>query len=196
MSWTDWAKLAVDLYGAYSANKGNKDATNATVAGSQAAIDEQRREYDQSRTDQLPWLTAGTAAIGQMGALNSGDFSSFHNSPDYQFALDQGMKTLDRSAASRGRLYSGGYGEDLTKYAQGMAEQNYNNFYNRLQSMAGQGQTTATNLGTLGQSMASNIGSQYNNIGNARASGYGYNAYNNANTATTLAKLFDNWGNG
>lgn len=194
--WADWAQLAAQLYSSYSANKGNKDATSAQVAGSQAAIDEQKREYDQSRTDQMPWLQAGTGALGQMGALNAGDFSSFTNSPDYQFALDQGMKTLDRSAAAHGRMNSGGYGQDLVKYGQGMASQNYNNYYNRLQDMAGQGHTAASNLGSLGQSYASAVGSQYNNMGQARASGYGMNAYNNANTATNLGKLFQNWGNG
>ena len=41
-----------------------------------------------------------------------------------------------------------------------------------LQSLAGVGQTTATNLGNQGMTMASNVGDAYQNAANARASGY------------------------
>jgi hypothetical protein len=194
MPWGAVIGAAVSLYGSSQANKGAKKGIDAQTAASQAAIDEQRREYDQSRLDQMPWMNAGKGALGDMQSLNSGDFSKFHSSPDYQFALDQGMKTLDRSAAARGRLDSGGYGQDLVKYGQGMAEQNYNNFYSRLQSMAGQGQTTATNLGTLGANMATNIGNQYNNMGNARQSGYAQIGQNNAQAAAAIGGAFNYYG--
>lgn len=162
---------------AWSANK----SAGAQEKASKASIAEQQRQFDLSRSDQMPWLQAGSSALGQMQALNNGDFSKFYQSPDYQFALDQGMKSLDRSAAASGRLYSGGYGQDLTKYAQGMATQNYGNYYGRLAGMAGIGQNTATNLGTLGQNFANAYSQQQANIGNARASAYqGYgNAINN-----------------
>ena len=159
----------------------NKAAGAQTKAGKQS-IAEQQRQFDLTRSDMMPWMQAGTGALGQMQALNSGDFSKFYQSPDYQFALDQGIKGLDRSAAARGRLYSGGYGQDLTNYAQGLATQNYGNYYGRLANMAGVGNTTAQNLGTFGQNKANQISNQYGNIGNARASAYqGYgNAFNKA----------------
>lgn len=163
--------FVVDAWSSNKAAGAQKDASKASIA-------EQKRQFDLSRADQMPWLQAGTGALGQMQALNSGDFSKFVQSPDYQFALDQGMKTLDRSAAASGRLYSGGYGQDLTKYAQGMASQNYNNYYNRLAGLAGVGQNTATNLGTLGQNFANAYSQQQMNIGNARASAY--QGYGNA----------------
>ena len=157
---------------AWSSNK----AAGAQKDASKKAIEEQRRQFDLTRSDQMPWLQAGQGALANMQALNNGDFSKFYQSPDYQFALDEGFKAMDRSAASRGRLYSGGYGQDLTKYGQGLATQNYGNYYNRLAGTAGVGQTTASNLGQLGQNMANSIGNQYNQIGAARASAYqGYN---------------------
>lgn len=157
---------------AWSSNK----AAGAQKDASKKAIEEQRRQFDLTRSDQMPWLQAGQGALSNLQKLNSGDFSAFTQSPDYQFALDEGFKAMDRSAASRGRLYSGGYGQDLTKYGQGLATQNYGNYYNRLAGMAGVGQTTASNLGQLGQNMANSIGNQYNQIGAARASAYqGYN---------------------
>jgi hypothetical protein len=146
----------------------NKSASAQTKAGKKS-IAEQQRQFDLSRSDQMPWMQAGSSALGQMQALNSGDFSKFYQSPDYQFALDQGMKGLDRSAAARGRLYSGGYGQDLTNYAQGLATQNYGNYYGRLADMAGIGQSSAQNLAGYGAQKANQISQQYGNIGHARA---------------------------
>jgi hypothetical protein len=194
MPWGAVIGAVVSIYGASQQNKAANKGANAQERASQAAIDEQRREYDQTRTDQMPWLTAGTGALGQMGALNSGDFSSFHASPDYKFALQQGMDTLDHSAAARGGLFGGGHTRDLVKYGQGMAEQNYNNFYNRLQSMAGQGQTTASGLGTLGANMAQQIGAQYNNIGNARQSAYNQIGQNNAQAGAAVGGAINQYG--
>jgi hypothetical protein len=191
-----WGVVAAAVVGAYSANqqgKAAKKGADAQAAGQQASIDEQRREYDQSRQDQMPWLTAGSGALAQMGALNGGDFSSFKASPDYQFTLDQGLKLADRGAASHGALGSGGHSADLMQLGQGLASQQYNTFYNRLQSMAGQGQTTASGLGTLGANMASNIGNAYTNMGNARASSYGQVADANSQFAAGLGGAFNNW---
>lgn len=160
------------IYGASAQKKAASKAANAQTAASDAAIAEQRRQFDLSRADQAPWMQAGGRALGQMEALNSGDFSSFRSSPDYAWALEQGTKELDRSAAARGRLYSGGYGEDLTRFGQGLATQNYNNYYNRLAGLSGTGQVTATNLGNLGAQMAGNIGNSLMDAGRARASAY------------------------
>jgi hypothetical protein len=165
----------------------NKSASAQKSAGKKS-LAEQKRQFDLTRSDQMPWMQAGSAALGQMQAMNNGDFSKFYSSPDYQFALDQGMQGLDRSAAARGRLFSGGYGQDLTKYAQGMATQNYGNYYNRLAGLSGTGQTTATNLGQIGQNYANAYGNIQGNIGNARASAYqGY--------ANALGGTYDKNGN-
>ena len=64
-----------------------------------------------------------------------------------------------------------------------MGSQEYMNAFNRyqterqaqlgpLQSLAGVGQSTVSQLGSLGSQMASNIGETYQNAANARASGY------------------------
>lgn len=125
--------------------------------------------------------------LGAFGSLNQGWDQTFQaptnvteqNDPGYQFRLQQGQQALERSAAAKGNLLTGGTAKDLTDYAQGAAsneyqnvynralegyQTNYNTFannqanqYNRLASMAGLGQTTAQNLGSLGQSAAGNV---------------------------------------
>lgn len=155
------AALATVAVGAYAANKqagAAKDAANASQNATDQSIAEQKREFDISQANQQPWLDAGKGALGQMQSLNSGDFSSFTKSPDYQFSLNQDLLGLDNSAAARGSLFSGGHSADVMNFAQGLASQNYNNYYNRLAGMAGVGQTTASNLGQQGMQMAGNVG--------------------------------------
>lgn len=180
---------------AYSANqqkKGAQGAANATQRANDASIAEQQRQYDLTREDQQPWMQAGQSALGQMQALNAGDFSSFKESPDYQFAFNQGLQGLDRSAAAGGMLTSGGADADRIAYGQGMASQQYGNYYNRLAGLAGAGQQTASGLGQLGANTGNNISNALANTGQARASSY----QQNANTNSQLAGLVGGMGTG
>lgn len=187
------ATLAVGLYSANQQKQAAKGAANAQSRAADAATAEQKRQFDLTRQDQQPWLQAGQGALTQMQALNSGDFSSFTKSPDYQFAFDQGLQGLDRSAAARGSLYSGGHSADLMKFGQGLASQNYNQFYNRLAGLSGTGQTTASGLGTLGQQYANNVGQIGMNNANNMASSYQQGANANSQLAGALGGAFNNW---
>ena len=190
------AAVATVAVGAYSANQqkqATKGAANAQSRAADAATAEQQRQFDLTRQDQQPWMQAGQGALAQMQQLNAGDFSSFKESPDYQFSLDQGLQGLDRSAAARGSLYSGGHSADLLKFGEGLASQNYGNFYNRLAGLSGTGQTTASGLGTLGANYASNIGNNLQNAGQARASAYSAIGDTNSQLAAGLGGAFNNW---
>lgn len=175
--------------GAALANKGAKDAAKAQTKAADQATAEQRRQYDLTRSDQMPWLQTGTWALDQQKKAMMGDWSGFNQSPDYQYALDQGVKMQDRSAASRGRLYSGGYGEDLTKFGQGLATQNYGNYMNRLAGLSNTGQTSANALGGFGANMANNIAQNTIGAGQARASGYMNQANNYGNALNQLGGI-------
>lgn len=134
----------------------------------------------------------GSSGGAPQNALAAGggqpDYSAFYDSPDYQFALQQGVQTLDRSAAARGRLYSGGYGQDLTKFGQGLASQQLNNYANRLGTIAGVGQTASNNLASLGANYANQYGQNLNNAADARSSAYAANANANSNLANGLSQ--------
>ena len=67
----------------------------------------------------------------QLKALLS-DPSKIQQTPGYQFAVDQGNQAINRSAAAKGMLNSGGVLAELAKYNQGMASQDYGNQVNRL----------------------------------------------------------------
>lgn len=91
--------------------------------------------------------------------------------PGYGFAFGEGQRALDSSAAARGGLFSGAAAKALTKYGQGMADQQYGTHLNRLASLAGMGQTAQTQVGGWGQQAAGNVATGLQNAGNARASG-------------------------
>jgi hypothetical protein len=191
-----WGAVAAAVVGAYSASQSNKAAkkgADGQAAASQAAIDEQRRQFDLTRSDQAPWLAAGTDALGKQGAFLNGDWSGFMNSPDYKYALSQGLDTIDHRAAANGGLFGGGNTRDAIRFGSGLATQNADNYWSKLAGLSGTGSQTAQNLGALGANMATNIGNQYTNAANARASAYGQVANNNSQFAAGLGGAFNNW---
>ena len=124
------------------------------------------------------------------------DFSmaDYEADPGYAFRVSEGQKALERSAASRGGLYSGRAAKDLTRFGQDQGSQEYQNAFNRYQSnqtnkfnrlatVAGIGQTAnnalasagtnyANQVGTIGMTNAANQGNAALASGNARSSGY------------------------
>ncbi len=147
---------------AYSANRQGAAAKKAGQAQSNAAqqtIDKQQGIYDNSMSLAQPYYDAGTNALSQLDAVNSGDYSGFNSSPDYLFAQQQGLQGLDRSAAARGSLFSGGADADRMTFASGLASQNLNNYRSNLMSLANMGQNQSQYMGQLGQ----NYGNQFSN---------------------------------
>lgn len=188
-----WGAVIGAVVGGVMQNRAASRGARAQEQASEKSIEEQRRQFDLSRSDQMPWMDAGKWALGDMRSLMGGDFSKFYESPDYKFARDQGLQSLERGASARGGMYSGGADADRMSFASGLASQNYNSFYNRLQSMAGQGQTTASGLGQMGMNMANSIGNLRTGAADARASAYQTQGDNWANVARTATGAFGNW---
>lgn len=108
---------------------------------------------------------------GSVGGQSGGRYGAFEASPGYQFALDQGTQAIDRNNAARGRSYSGASLREATRYAAGMASQEYDNYFNRLSQLAGNGQN-ATNANTaVNVHNADNQGTASLLAGASRASG-------------------------
>ena len=148
----------------------------------------------QNRLMDVLGLSGNTGAQGYGSAAKDFSMADFQADPGYAFRLSEGQKALERSAAARGGLLSGGTGKALQRFGQDLGSQEYTNAFNRyqvnrsnllqpLQSLAGQGQTTANTIGNYGQAMTSDINASLGNYGtnasnaligagNARASGY------------------------
>lgn len=143
----------------------------------------QKYIFDQSRADQQPWREAGARALPQM---ESGDFqrdftmADFQADPGYQFRMAEGAKALERSAAARGGLLSGGTGKALASYGQNMASEEYTNAYNRFNNdrtnrfnrlgvLAGVGQTANAQMQQAGQNYGNQVSATQIGLGNAQA---------------------------
>ena len=213
------AIIGSSLFSSASSSNAADTAAQASGAASDASIAEQRRQYDLSRADYQPFLTAGTGAVNRLaaGMAPGGEFSGSFDSagflanqdPGYGFRMSEGIKALDRSAASRGGLLSGATLKGAQQYGQGLASQEYQNAFNRyqtnranqlnpLQSLAGQGQTTANSLGSAGANMASNIGNAYMtsaaNTGNAAMAAAGQRQSAFSGGANALGRMYGNYG--
>lgn len=175
---------------AYSANR----AAGAQRSAANSATSEQRRQFDLARADQQPWLQAGQTALNRLETLNQGDYTGFMNSPDYLWARDQGIQGIDRGAASRGAMYSGGADADRMRFASGLATQNLNNYANRLMGIAGAGQNSAQSIGSFGANAANQIGANMMNAGAARASAYQQQGNAFSNLAAGLGGYYGGMG--
>lgn len=172
MSWVAVGSAAVTVVGGVIQSNQAKKGANAQAEAGAAAARESGRQYDQTRQDLMPWMDAGRSALFDLQRLNSGDFSGFRADPGYQWAQQQGLQALDRSAAARGGLFSGGADADRIAFGQGLADQQFSGYYNRLAGLAGVGQTTANQLGGFGFQNAATQGNALMNAGAARASAY------------------------
>jgi hypothetical protein len=143
-----------------------RSASRAQQASADAAVAEQRRQFDLTRSDQQPWLQAGQNALARLQ-----DPNAFQADPGYNFARNEGMRGIERSAAARGGATGGNALRALSQFNQGMADQSYGNWWNRQAGLAGVGQASAQSLGALGAQTASNIGNSLMAGGDARASG-------------------------
>lgn len=127
---------------------------------------------------QIAQLEGQIAQAQQGGGAEGPDYSAFFKSPGYQFRMDEGIRTIDRSASARGQLMSGGLMRELQRYGQGLAASEFGNYANRLSTLAGIGQTAnqqgiyaGANAGAqVGQSVAS-IGQSILAGGQAQAEG-------------------------
>jgi hypothetical protein len=160
---------------AYAANRQRSAADRAARAGQDAANqgrEDIRGYYDQFAGNAAPYMAAGQQGLSGLQRLMSGDYSQALAGPDVQARFSMGLEGLDRSAAARGALNSGGHSADLLDYGGMMASQGIGDYRNALFGMANMGANMTSNLGSAGLSAASGMASQGNLAGQARASGY------------------------
>lgn len=112
----------------------------------------------------------GQIASGMEGGA-APDYSNFFKSPGYEFRFQEGVNALDKSAAARGKLFSGGYGRELQRYGQGLATSEFGNYANRLSALAGIGQTATQQSGQLGVAAGQQVGQSAANIGQSIMAG-------------------------
>jgi hypothetical protein len=203
------ASVAAPIIGGAMASNAASRAASTQAKAADKATALQREMYEKNLELQKPFYEAGLKGqesllnyLGLGGDPNAPGYGAgmkpftgadLPTEPGYQFRLGEGINALNKTAAARGGMFSGRALSEATRYGQDYASNEYNNAFNRyytqrnqmlnpLQSLLGQAQTSAGNVGTAGQNYAANAGETTMAGANARASGYvgGANALNQA----------------
>jgi hypothetical protein len=164
------AGAASSIYGSSQASGAAKNSAN-----------EQLQMYNQTRSDLLPYNTAGQSALTSALSLAQGsptgggpDYVSqaaanlpgtmtqaqLEQTPGYQFNLAQGLKATQSAAAARGLGVSGASLKGAATYATGLADSTYQNQFNNAQQRF----ADYLNLNTGQQTNLSNQFSRLNSL--------------------------------
>ena len=196
------------LGGAALGARASKKAASTQAAAAREGMEAQERMFERQLELQEPFRQGGLeaqnmlmrelrspqqyqASAGLSPAELAGEQFNFQADPGYGFRLSEGLKALERSAAARGGLMSGGTGKALQRYGQDLASQEYSNAFQRFQAdraaRAGlgameygqfAGERSARLLPLMqqvqaGQGLTSNIAGQMANLGAAQAGAAG-----------------------
>lgn len=175
------------LYGANKLGQASMDAANRLAGANQTATQLQSKMYEDQVARQQPFYQAGVNALPDYtkGVMPGGNLvkpfsmADYQADPGYGFRMSEGMKALDRSAASRGGLLSGATMKGAERYGQDLASQEYSNAYNRyvgnqatqrnaLAGLTGFAPTAAQQIGAAGTNYANTAG----NLGINTATNY------------------------
>lgn len=195
LSSGDWVNLGTQLYsGITSKNAADKAAAGQTAA-SEAAIAENRRQFDTTRSDLMPWLTAGKDSISRIRDLlglsgkNITPEQVMEMDPGYQFRLGEGNKAIMNASRAAGTSQSPSTVKALLRYGQDYATDAYDRIFNRFSGVAGTGQTAGTNIGQFGANSANTVGGLMTGAANAR----GAAGIAGANALGGAAQNIGNW---
>ena len=168
------ASLAGGIMGANA----SKDAAQQQADASKYAANLQQQRYQETAGNLAPYRQAGTQSLAQLqGIMGQGPGGlqavqgMVNADPSYQFNLSQGQQAIDKAAAARGNFYAPQTLQDIGKYSQGVASNEYNQIWQRLFNMAGGGQNAAVQQGGFGLSAATNQGNAMMQGANASAAG-------------------------
>jgi hypothetical protein len=193
---TPAAIVGSSLIGANAAQKAAQTQSDAAAQANQLLA----QQYAQQRADLAPFTAAGVGAqnklltfLGLPGGTAGADYGKYTKDftgadflagqdPGYAFRLSEGQKALERSAAARGGLLSGGTGKALASYGQQMGSQEYQNAYNRYQTnranqlaplftLTGSGQASAANQAAASGNYATGAANNLTSAGAANAAG-------------------------
>lgn len=169
--------------------------SNPAVDAANTAANTQLSMFNKTQANLQPFMSAGTGALSQLasifgfgpggtGAPNaSAAMSQLAQFPGYQFGLNQGVQTLDRSAASRGLLQSGAQEKAITQFGQNYAQQQaWQPYVSELQWASNLGENASAGVGQLGATAAQGAAQSQLAAGSAALNGQTA-AANNLNSA-------------
>ena len=160
-----------------AAKKGAKTAADATRAGDQAAIEEQQRQFDETKALLMPFVSSGQKTLGgQMDLLGLngngaqyGAIGNIVNGSQYEALAKQGEQGILQNAAATGGLRGGNTQGALAQFRPAMLQHLIENQFANLGSLTGIGANSANSLGMFGANKANQVSQYQQDIGQAGA---------------------------
>lgn len=172
----------IGLVSGLAGSKARKRAEEEQRRRTQQAIAGQAEARGNIMTRENPWEAAGLQGLNALQTFNYRPVTDaqVRADPGYQFALTEGLRGTEGSAASRGGLYSGKAGQDLIDYASGTANRFFNDAFNRnetaannrfsrLNTLTGYGERSVGRQNTADTHYADSVGTYLTGHGNASA---------------------------
>jgi hypothetical protein len=193
---------ATSVYGASKSSSAAKKAAAAQLKATNATIKQQEAALERQIGLQEPFRATGVNALADYATASQYTpfgMSQFEADPGYQFRMSEGMKALERSAAARGILQSGGTLKDITRFGQDMASHEYQNAFQRYlaeRQAKLQPLEYRINLGQAAASgQAANVGSTAGTVGNLTVGAGDIRAQNAITQGNIWSGLASNIGN-
>lgn len=183
----------------------SSNAANAQVKAAKLAQKTQMDMFNTSKGELQPFIDTGTGALSALSGLSGAKGSdaiqaTLDTLPGYQFAKQQGLEATQNGFAARGLGTSGAALKGAANYVTGLANTNYNNYFEQLLQTAQLGSGAASSLAGNATATGQGIASSQIGAGNAQAAGdIGIGnaisgAFNNAGSSYLLSTLLQNNG--
>lgn len=185
MSGLDVLSDPLDLFGKQAAT----EAAEIQSEAAQLGLEETRRQFDIGQERLAPFEAESIPAFGRQAAFTGARgpeeqglaFQEFRESPATQFIRESGLSFVPET---RGELR-----RELTRFGQGLAEQDFSNAFNRLGAVAGSGQTAQSTLVRAGEDVATRSANLLGQEAAARTGGIVGRQQAQSNLAGTAAGL-------
>lgn len=187
-------KIAGGVLGGVLAGKSSKktqqaidNSVQAVLQGNREAIAEQQRQFDLSRSDQMPWLDAGEGALGGimdlLGIAGPGQpsgrvderqaeaIAALEKSPLFRSLVRNGEEAILANGSATGGLRGGNIQDTLANFRSDALSQVIQQQLANLGGLSGTGVGSAQSLGALGSGYAGNISGLLAQQGNVMAGG-------------------------
>jgi len=169
--------LVGDLTGASAQASAGKRAGKIQAKAAQAAIEEQRRQFDKFIELMSPYVAAGAPALEQQQALiglkgpeaEQAAIEAIASSPQLAALAQQGEQAILQQASATGGLRGGNIQAALAQFRPQMLQRLIEQRYGQLGGMTGLGVESSSIQGQQGLNVASNIGNLLLGKGAAQA---------------------------
>lgn len=178
------------IFGGNAQKKASAYATKEQVAAAQRGIDETRRQFDVTRADYAPYLTAGTQALSGISGLiglGGGDaqtaaLDALEKSPMFQSVVRNGEEAVLQNAAATGGLRGGNTQRGLADFRSDAFLDTIRQQLSALGGVAGMGMGATDSVSGFGAQASNNVVNLLGQQGAARAGNHllrgGVNARN------------------